>query len=128
MNTTFESTAFAVHLSQGPSALIEVRGELDLCAVPMFEAALGSLDLASAPRAVLDLRRLDFIDAAGLHAVLRLNAACLEVSTALTIVPGPRHVQRVFALAGVDGHLRFDAGVTGADMGEDIDGSSMGRL
>ncbi len=108
MKTTFESSYFAAHVSCGPSALIEVRGELDLCAVPTFEAAVGNLDLASAPRAVLDLRRLEFIDAAGLHAVLDLQGACLEVATALTIVPGPRQVQRVFALAAVDRLLRFD--------------------
>src|SRR5689334_22553907 len=93
METTFVSSYFTVRVSRGPGALIEVRGELDLCAVPAFEAVVGSLDLASVPRAVLDLRRLDFIDGAGLHAVLRLQAACLEVSTILTIVPGPWHVQ-----------------------------------
>ena len=104
----FGSSFFAVRVSRGPSALIEARGELDLCAVPTFEAAVDNLDLASVPRAVLDLRRLDFIDAAGLHAVLDLHAACLEVSTVLTVVPGPRNVQRVFALAAVDRLLRFD--------------------
>jgi anti-anti-sigma factor len=112
MKTTFESSHFAVRVSCGPSALIEVRGELDLCAVPTFEAAVDSLDLASVPRTVLDLRRLDFIDAAGLHAVLDLHAACLEVCSALAITPGPRHVQRVFALAAVDHLLLFDHGVT----------------
>ena len=110
MQTTFESSYFAVRVSRGPSVLIEVRGEFDLAAVPTFEAAVGNLDLASVPRAVLDLRRLDFIDAAGLHAVLDLHAACVEVSTTLTIAPGPRNVQRVFALAAVDKALRFDHG------------------
>jgi anti-anti-sigma factor len=110
VKTTFETRYFAVHVSRGPSALIEVRGELDLAAVPTFEAALGNLDLAPGSRTVLDLRRLDFIDAAGLHAVLDLQAACLEVSAVLTIAPGPRHVQRVFALAAVDNLLRFDDG------------------
>lgn len=108
MKTTFESSHFAAHVSCGPSALIQVRGELDLCAVPTFEAAVDNLDLASASRAVLDLRCLDFIDAAGLHAVLHLHRACVQLSTALTIVQGPRHVQRVFTLAAVDRLLRFE--------------------
>jgi len=108
VNTTFESSYFAACVCCGLSARIAVRGELDLCAVPTFEAAVGSLDLASVPRTVLDLRRLDFIDAAGLHAVLDLRAACLATSTSLAITPGPRHVQRVFALAAVDELLRFD--------------------
>jgi anti-anti-sigma factor len=112
MKTTFESSYFAVRVSRGSSAVIEVMGELDLSAVPTFEAAVGSLDLASVPRTVLDLRRLDFIDAAGLHAVLDLHAACMEMSSPLAITPGPRHVQRIFRLAAVDHLLRFDPRVT----------------
>ena len=110
MKTTFESSHFAARVSRCPSALIEVRGELDLSAVPTFEAAVGNLDLASVPRAVLDLRHLDFIDAAGLHAVLDLHDTCLEASTVLTITQGPWNVQRVFALAALDRLLPFDHG------------------
>lgn len=110
MHTTFGSNCFVARVSRCPAALIEVKGEFDLCAVPTFEAAVDGLDLASVRRAVLDLRHLDFIDAAGLHAVLDLHAACLEVSTALTIVPGPWNVQRVFALAELDRRLHFDPG------------------
>jgi anti-anti-sigma factor len=56
---------------------------------------------------VLDLRQLEFIDAAGLDSVLALYAECLDVSTALTIMPGPRNVQRVFELTRVDRLLPF---------------------
>jgi anti-anti-sigma factor len=116
MKMTFECSHFTVRISDGSDALIEVAGELDLASVPAFEAAVRSLDLSARRRAVLDLGRLAFIDAAGLHAVLDLHAQCLNVSTALTIMPGPRSVHRVFELAGVDGLLPFRcrSGPTGA--------------
>jgi len=108
MKTTFECTYFAVRISGGSDALIEVTGELDLASVPAFEAAVRKLDLSCRRRAVLDLGRLVFIDAAGLHSLLDLHAQCHHMSTALTIMPGPRSVQRVFELTGVDGLLPFN--------------------
>ncbi|HKO29444.1 MAG TPA: STAS domain-containing protein [Solirubrobacteraceae bacterium] len=101
MKTTFTTTHFAVRISTQPEALIEVRGEFDLASVPTFKAAVADLGLACGERLVLDLRQLAFIDAAGLHAVLDLHEESRNVSAALTILPGPRNVQRVFELAGV---------------------------
>ncbi len=102
MTTTFEPTHFAVRVMLRPATLITVLGELDLAAVPVFEAALQKLELRPGESVVLDLRRLHFIDAAGLHAVLGLHEECRKLSTALAILPGPRNVQRVFELTGTD--------------------------
>jgi len=102
MTTTFATKYFAVRTSTRPEARIQAAGELDLASVPVFQAAVRDLDLPSGGQVVLDLRCVSFIDAAGLHAVLDLHEECLDVSAALTIVPGPRHVQRVFELAGAD--------------------------
>jgi anti-sigma B factor antagonist len=107
MKTTCQCTYFAVRISGGSDALIEVIGELDLASVPAFEAAVRKLDLSFRRRAVLDLGRLVFIDAAGLHSLLDLHAECHNLSTALTILPGPRSVQRVFELTAVDRLLPF---------------------
>jgi anti-anti-sigma factor len=102
VTTTFATRYFAVRTSTRPEARIEAAGELDLASVPIFQAAVRQVALQPGEHVVLDLRRLSFIDAAGLHAVLDLHEKCLNVSAALTIVPGPRHVQRVFGLAGAD--------------------------
>ncbi len=104
MKRTFATTHLAVRISSSPERLIEVAGELDLAGVPVFQAAVRNVGLDYGGRVVLDLRRLAFIDAAGLHAVLNLHEEALNVSAALTILPGPRNVQRVFELAGVE-HL-----------------------
>jgi len=102
MKTTFATTHFAVRISAQSEALIEVGGELDIASVPIFQAAIRDLALGCHERVVLDLRRLAFIDAAGLHAVLDLHEESLDAAATLTILAGPRHVQRVFELAGVE--------------------------
>ncbi len=107
MTKTFATTHFAVRISTQPEALIEVKGELDLASVVIFQAAIRDLGLACRERVVLDLRRLAFIDAAGLHAVLDLHEESLNVSAALKILPGPRNVQRVFELAEVEQLMPF---------------------
>ena len=107
METTFEPTLFAVRISRGTHIEIEVSGELDLAGVPVLESAVRDVDLSAVTDAVLDLRRLAFIDAAGLGAVLDLYAECLNVATVLTIIPGPRTVQRIFGLTRLDQLLPF---------------------
>jgi anti-anti-sigma factor len=102
MKTTLATRYFVVRASTRPEARIELGGELDLAAVPIFQAAVRDLDLSCGECVVLDLRRLSFIDAAGLRAVLDLHEECLGVGAALAILPGPRNVQRVFELAGAD--------------------------
>lgn len=98
---------FGVSVAAGPQALIVVSGELDIASVPAFKAAVADLDFESARQVVLDLEQLEFIDALGLHAVLDLHTACIETAATLTILPGPRQVQRVFELTGTDGQLPF---------------------
>jgi anti-sigma B factor antagonist len=98
---------FAVSVVPGPDTFITVTGDLDLASTPAFEAAVADVELESVHHAVLDLERLDFMDAVGLHAVLALNEKCDSASATLTIRPGPRRVQRVFELTGTDHELTF---------------------
>ena len=91
MNTTPQPACFGAHVSHGRCGVIELHGELDLAGAPMLEAAARDLRLPAIRDAVLDLRRLTFIDAAGLNAVVDLYAECLNTATSLTIIPGPRN-------------------------------------
>lgn len=87
--------------------MIEISGELDIAGVPVLESAVRDLELPALRDAVLDLRRLVFVDAAGLQAVLDVYAECLCVDTTLTIIPGPRSVHRLFELTRLDRLLPF---------------------
>lgn len=112
MQTTLEPSCFAVRVSRGACGVIEASGELDLAGVPMLESAVRDLELSNVKDAVLDLRRLVFIDAAGLQAILDLYAECLNRATTLTIIPGPRSVHRLFVLTRLDRLLPFQPPLT----------------
>jgi anti-anti-sigma factor len=90
-----------------PAAVITMRGELDIGSAAALEACFGELDFASAREVVLDLTLLDFIDVAGVRAVLALEAACRRSTMQLTIIPGRRGVHRVFQLADAEPRLPF---------------------
>jgi stage II sporulation protein AA (anti-sigma F factor antagonist) len=53
------------------TALVSLRGELDLAATPSAEAALGRLIDAGVHDLLVDLERLTYLDCAGLGALLR---------------------------------------------------------
>jgi anti-sigma B factor antagonist len=108
-----ERSQFAMDVLPGPNAVITVSGELDIVSAPVFETAVEELDFRSLESAVLDLERLDFIDARGLRAVLYLHAACVTASVPLLIGPGPPRVQRLFELTGTDRMLPFSGGRAG---------------
>lgn len=101
------ASGFGACVSRGTCAVIEASGELDIAGAPVLESAVRDLELPAVRDVVLDLRRLSFIDAAGLNAVLDLYAECLSTDTILTILPGPPAVQGVFELTRLDHLLTF---------------------
>lgn len=112
MNAPLQPIVFGAHVSHGTCGVIALHGELDLAGVPALEAAVRDLGLPTVRDAVLDLRRLTFIDAAGLNGVVDLYAACLSAAVTLTIIPGPRNVQRLFELTRLDRLLPFSDPLT----------------
>jgi anti-anti-sigma factor len=56
---------------------------------------------------VVDLSELAFIDSSGITALLRLEARSRADSDRLVFLRGTPAVQRVLALCGVDGQLKF---------------------
>lgn len=99
-------------------ARIDVSGELDLRSAPELRRALR--EIADEAPAVLDLHAVEFIDGAGVRAVLD---GCHELGDRLRIIPGPEHVQRPFRVGGLEQTLPFDwsglpvAPVPAADVG-----------
>jgi anti-anti-sigma factor len=99
----------------GPLSIRETReggvhrltpiGELDLATAPLletaFDAVFGDHD---AEMIVVDLTELSFMDATGIHLLLRMHAAC-EDADRLRVINGSRAVQRVLEITGVRAHL-----------------------
>lgn len=81
-------------------------GELDLATLSMLDEELDRVGV-SGKQVVLDLRRLQFVDSSGLHALLRVDRRMQETGGSLTIVRGPRPVERLFKLTGLDTRLHI---------------------
>lgn len=86
------------------TALVELRGELDLATAPRVADVLESLapDADGVRHVVLDLRGLTFMDARGLRELIRQNDYAHHNRHNLAIVRGREAIQRLLALTGVE--------------------------
>ena len=92
----------------GPNARVKVFGEFDMTGVLRLEPDLGRLvDREELERLVLDLSGLEFIDSTALGVVIDLDRRARQGEFELSIVPGPRHVQRVFEVTKLSETLPF---------------------
>lgn len=92
----------------GETTKAAVAGDFDMQATftvePALEGALSRPDLSALE---IDLSRLRFVDSTGIGVLLRVEAEARERGVALTIVPAPPEVQRIFELSGVAEALPF---------------------
>jgi anti-anti-sigma factor len=82
----------------GTSALVTVRGELDIATLPEFERAVTRMRSQGLERLVIDLRELSFLDSMSIELMLRLHGELTSTGADLVIVRGPRAVDRIFDL------------------------------
>ncbi len=99
---------FACALRDGglDAAWVRVTGELDLATAPQLEQTLQQADLR-APRVVLDLRKLTFINASGVHVIVEASRRARRCGHRLVLVRGPSAVDRVLELAGASDVLEI---------------------
>lgn len=102
-----ESDLGIVVSQRGTTTIVELDGECDLAGLADFRDAIGRA-LACDPRCVvLDLSRLSFIDAGGIHVVLELAHRSRAQQAHLVICPGPWAVQHVFEVCQLTEILPF---------------------
>jgi anti-sigma B factor antagonist len=90
------------------SATVAVHGDFDMAATFSIEPALeATLHQPGLNALTLDLSCLSFIDSTGLGVIVKLDTDARANGIALAIVPGPRHVQRVFEITGLNQTLPF---------------------
>lgn len=77
---------------------VAVSGELDLQSADALEHEVAGLHAAGHERVVVDLRRLEFIDSTGLRVLIELHRTSERQGRHLSLVRGPRPVQRIFEL------------------------------
>lgn len=91
---------------------VELDGELDRSTVDALDREVLLAEAALAESITIDLRGLVFMDSSGLRAIQGTSRRIREADR-LRLIPGPRAVQQVFQLAGVEEDLPFEASPAG---------------
>jgi anti-anti-sigma factor len=101
---------FAVDVQQRDDvAIVRPHGELDLATVDTLGAALDGIE--TAPRLVLDLRGLSFIDSTGLRLMVALDQRARRDGFQLTLLAPAPPIDRAIQICGLDQTLPFAAPV-----------------
>jgi anti-anti-sigma factor len=91
---------FGLRIDHGQDALIvRVEGELDALTTPKVNARLDGVLRTSATDLVLDLRRVQFMDSAGLQLLLHTRRRLVRTSRKLSVICGDGPVRQIIELA-----------------------------
>jgi len=88
------------------TALVRVRGELDIATAPRLERVL---DDVHDEDVVLDLRGLSYLDSCGVRLLLRRDEAVRRDGHRLTVVQGRTLIRRLLTIMQADRHLDLRA-------------------
>jgi anti-sigma B factor antagonist len=96
--------ACALHHSGRDAVWVRVSGELDLAGAPELERGLDN-GLTGARLAVVDLRQLTFMDAAGIHVIVEAHDRAVRTGRRLVLIRGHAQVTRLLDLTGLTNRL-----------------------
>lgn len=94
-----------------------LSGELDLSNAEELESAVLRTCADGVHEIVLDVSQLEFVDSAGLRALISARGICESNGAASRSHRRPEQVQRLLRLTGLSGQLSYDA-ADGANAGE----------
>jgi anti-sigma B factor antagonist len=86
---------------------VALSGELDFSRAYTFDEEMRRLESQKPSSIVLDLRKLNFLDSAGLGRVLAVQRRASRDGRRLVVVRGCRAVERLFALSALDMRLEM---------------------
>jgi anti-anti-sigma factor len=89
--------------------VVRPAGELDLEAADDVAAAVEKLLDDGFPHVVVDLRELSFLDSSGIHMLAEASRSAERRHRAVSLIRGPRNVQRVLELTGTEALFTFVA-------------------
>jgi anti-sigma B factor antagonist len=86
----------------GTSALVSIRGDLDIQVVDQVTVALTEIESGEPELLVIDLSRLTFMDSTGMGAVAAAHARALENGRRFAVVRPPGGVRQAFDRTRLD--------------------------
>jgi anti-anti-sigma factor len=89
--------------------VVRLAGELDLGVAGDVGAAVEELLDAGFAHVVVDLRALSFLDSSGINMLVAARRSAERRRRAVSLIRGPRHVQRVLRLTGTESLFTFVA-------------------
>ena len=88
--------------TEGSSALIRIRGDLDLQVVDQVTDALTRIESEEPELLVIDLSRLTFMDSSGMGTVAAAHIRALDAGRRFAIVRPPAGVRQAFDRTGLN--------------------------
>lgn len=104
----FLPSQFEINSELTPNgARMSVNGELDLATVPALRQEAQALLKQGAPRILLELSKLTFVDSSGLSLLIELNNRSVAEGWTLRLTRPPDKAFSVFKITGADANLPF---------------------
>ncbi len=88
--------------SEGQARVLRLRGELDLANAEQLTEALSTLEPAPEDRVVIDLSECDFIDSAGLSAILHGAQQVSKAGGSVRIACPEGHLRDLLRITAID--------------------------
>jgi anti-anti-sigma factor len=82
--------------------VLRLAGDLDLFSAPEFQETTRTLLASGCRRVVVDLARVEFVDSAGLAALMILYRNCQAFECELALVDATGRQENLYALTGLD--------------------------
>jgi anti-sigma B factor antagonist len=116
---SYNSPVFSCQRDDCPDGapLLRLAGDLDLFSAPEFQDTVRPLLESGCRRLVIDLGRVEFMDSAGLAALMILYRNCQATQCELALVDATGRQENLFALTGLDRVLPLTDSATEAIRG-----------
>ena len=88
--------------SEGPARVVRLGGELDLASASKLTEALAKLEVAAPERVAIDLSECEFIDSAGLSAILHGAQAISDAGGSMRIACPDGHLRDLLRITAID--------------------------
>ncbi|MCX4903134.1 STAS domain-containing protein [Streptomyces sp. NBC_00878] len=92
---------YAHSYPSGGFTVVEVRGEIDMATADALTEHLDAATSAPAPRVLVDLRRVAFIDCSGLRVLCRADRRAKERGGSLRLVSDQPRIHRLLRASGL---------------------------